>query len=108
MEDRNRITRLHTLLVVCLVLFAVLLGRMVYLQLWRGDYYAKQSDGNRLRQSRILAPRGIIYDSEGKINVRELEHIYDMYKSDKNIPIILETPEDYLESDFKILREKFG
>lgn len=72
MEDRNRITRLHTLLVVCLVLFAVLLGRMVYLQLWRGDYYAKQSDGNRLRQSRILAPRRIIYDSEGKELVNNL------------------------------------
>lgn len=72
MEDRNRITRLHTLLVVCLVLFAVLLGRMVYLQLWRGDYYAKQSDGNRLRQSRILAPRGIIYDSEGTELVNNL------------------------------------
>lgn len=72
MEDRNRITRLHTLLVVCLVLFAVLLGRMVYLQLWRGDYYAKQSDGNRLRQSRTLAPRGIIYDSEGKELVNNL------------------------------------
>ena len=72
MEDRNRITRLHTLLVVCLVLFAVLLGRMVYLQLWRGDYYAKQSDGNRLRQSRILAPRGIIYDSAGKELVNNL------------------------------------
>ena len=72
MEDRNRITRLHTLLVVCLVLFAVLLGRMVYLQLWRGDYYAKQSDGNRLRQSRILAHRGIIYDSEGKELVNNL------------------------------------
>lgn len=72
MEDRNQITRLHTLLVVCLVLFAVLLGRMVYLQLWRGAYYAKQSDGNRLRQSRILAPRGIIYDSEGKELVNNL------------------------------------
>ena len=72
MEDRNRITRLHTLLFVCLVLFAVLLGRMVYLQLWRGDYYAKQSAGNRLRQSRILAPRGIIYDSEGKELVNNL------------------------------------
>ena len=72
MEDRDKTVRLHTLLVVCLVLFTVLLGRMVYLQLWRGDYYAKQSDGNRLRQSRILAPRGIIYDSEGKELVNNL------------------------------------
>lgn len=72
MEDRDKTVRLHTMLVVCLVLFTVLLGRMVYLQLWRGDYYAKQSDGNRLRQSRILAPRGIIYDSDGKELVNNL------------------------------------
>ena len=72
MEDRDKTVRLHTLLVVCLILFTVLLGRMVYLQLWRGDYYAKQSDGNRLRQSRILAPRGIIYDSDGKELVNNL------------------------------------
>ena len=72
MEDRNQTGRLHVMLVICLALFAVLIGRMVYLQLWRGDYYAKQSDGNRLRQSKISAPRGIIYDSEGKVLVNNL------------------------------------
>ncbi len=72
MENRNQTVRLHTLLLVCLMLFTVLIGRMVYLQLWRGDYYAKQSDGNRLRQSRIIAPRGLIYDSEGKELVNNL------------------------------------
>ena len=72
MEDRNQTGRLHVMLVICLTLFAVLIGRMVYLQLWRGDYYAKQSDGNRLRQSKISAPRGIIYDSEGKVLVNNL------------------------------------
>ncbi len=72
MENRNQTVRLHTLLLVCLVLFTVLIGRMVYLQLWRGDYYTKQSDGNRLRQSRIIAPRGLILDSEGKELVNNL------------------------------------
>ena len=72
MEDRNQAGRLHVMLLICLTLFAVLIGRMVYLQLWRGDYYAKQSDGNRLRQSKISAPRGIIYDSEGKVLVNNL------------------------------------
>lgn len=72
MENRNQTVRLHTLLLVCLMLFTVLIGRMVYLQLWRGDYYAKQSDGNRLRQSRIIAPRGLILDNEGKELVNNL------------------------------------
>ena len=72
MDERNQTGRLHVMLVICLVLFTVLIGRMVYLQLWRGDYYAKQSDGNRLRQSKISAPRGLIYDSEGKVLVNNL------------------------------------
>ena len=64
--------RLKIVLAVCMFLFAVLLGRMVYLQLWRTDYYAQQSDGNRLRKSRVAAPRGLIYDSEGKELVNNL------------------------------------
>lgn len=72
MDERNQAGRLHVMLVICLVLFTVLIGRMVYLQLWCGDYYAKQSDGNRLRQSKISAPRGLIYDSEGKVLVNNL------------------------------------
>lgn len=72
MDERNQAGRLHVMLVICLVLFTVLIGRMLYLQLWRGDYYAKQSDGNRLRQSKISAPRGLIYDSEGKVLVNNL------------------------------------
>lgn len=66
MKDKTMEARLRVILAVCLFLFAVLLGRMVYLQLWRSDYYAQQSDGNRLRKSRVAAPRGIIYDSEGR------------------------------------------
>ncbi|WP_293727840.1 penicillin-binding protein 2 [uncultured Phascolarctobacterium sp.] len=72
MLNKNQTIRLQTMLALCLLLFAVLLGRMVYLQLWRGDYYSKQSDGNRLRQSKIIAPRGIIYDKDGHELVNNL------------------------------------
>ena len=72
MLNKNQTVRLQTMLALCLLLFAVLLGRMVYLQLWRGDYYSKQSDGNRLRQSKIIAPRGIIYDKDGHELVNNL------------------------------------
>lgn len=57
---------------ICLILFVILIGRMAYLQLLRGDYYTKQSDGNRLRQSKIIAPRGIIYDYKGQELVNNL------------------------------------
>ncbi|MBQ3540496.1 MAG: penicillin-binding protein 2, partial [Phascolarctobacterium sp.] len=66
MLNKHNMARLYTMFWLCFFLFLVLLGRIAYMQLWRVDYYAKQADGNRLRQSRILAPRGIIYDCNGK------------------------------------------
>ena len=72
MLNKKQTLRLQTLLGLCLVLFAILLGRMMYLQLWRGEYYTKQSDGNRVRQSRIIAPRGLVYDKDGKELVNNL------------------------------------
>lgn len=66
MLNKNQALRLQTFLLICMALFLVLIGRMVYLQLLRGDYYTRQSDGNRLRQSKIAAPRGIIYDANGE------------------------------------------
>ena len=72
MLNKKQTLRLQTMLGLCLLLFVILFGRMVYLQLWRGEYYSKQSDGNRLRQSRIIAPRGLIYDKSGKELVNNL------------------------------------
>ena len=72
MLNKKQTLRLQTMLGLCLVLFVILVGRMVYLQLWRGEYYTKQSDGNRLRQSRIIAPRGLILDKDGKELVNNL------------------------------------
>lgn len=69
---KHQLGRLHAMLGICLILFVILIGRMAYLQLLRGDYYAKQSDGNRLRQSKIIALRGIIYDYKGQELVNNL------------------------------------
>ena len=72
MLNKKQTARLQTMMGICLFLFVVLIGRMGYLQLWRGEYYTKQSDGNRLRQSRIIAPRGLIFDKDGQELVNNL------------------------------------
>ena len=72
MLNKKQTARLQTMLGICLFLFVVLIGRMVYLQLWCGEYYTKQSDGNRLRQSKIIAPRGLIFDKDGHELVNNL------------------------------------
>lgn len=51
--------------VLCALIFLVLTSRVAYLQLYEGDYYKKQADGNRIRTTPIMAPRGIFYDRNG-------------------------------------------
>jgi penicillin-binding protein 2 len=52
---------------IVLVLFAVLVGRLIWLQVLRYDYYTELSQGNRVRIEPIPAPRGTIYDRNGEI-----------------------------------------
>ena len=66
MLNKEKLNRIYALFAIYLAAFVLLLGRMAYLQLWRADYYDKQAEGNRLRQSRIMAPRGLIYDAKGR------------------------------------------
>ncbi len=58
--------RLNFILAAGMVLIAVLIGRMFYLQILEGRTYSRQAEGNRTRYTRILAPRGIIYDCNGE------------------------------------------
>jgi len=44
----------------------VLLGRLFYMQIIKGDSYRSLSDTNRTRTEVIHAPRGIIFDRNGK------------------------------------------
>ncbi len=44
----------------------LLFSRAVYLQIVSGPKYLQQAEGNRLKQVVVRAPRGIIYDRNGK------------------------------------------
>lgn len=65
MLNKKNIDRFHVMLGMCFLFLFFLLCRMVQMQLFSGDYYQEKSEGNRLRQTRIIAPRGLIYDSDG-------------------------------------------
>ena len=47
-----------------IVMFGLLIivGRIFYLQVIRGDYYRNLAEGNRIRLRPIFSERGIIYD----------------------------------------------
>lgn len=69
MLNKTYANRLKNMLLVSTGIFLVLLGRMAYLQIYKGVYYDKQADGNRLRSTRIVAARGLMYDRHGKVLV---------------------------------------
>ena len=65
MLNKRYANRLEAMLIAAVCILLVLLGRMAYLQLFKGDFYGEQADGNRLRRTKVTAPRGIFYDRDG-------------------------------------------
>ena len=57
--------RFEILGIVGALVFFVLVTRVAYMQLYAGEYYKNRSDGNRIRVTPIMAPRGIVYDRNG-------------------------------------------
>lgn len=50
----------------------VLLFRLAWIQIIKGDYYYQMAEGNRIRTQRLEAKRGIIYDREMKPMARNV------------------------------------
>ena len=49
------------------LLFVLFVVRFWYLQIHKGEDFARQAQDNRLREERIIAPRGLITDSQGVV-----------------------------------------
>ncbi len=66
MLNKDYAYRLEVMMFAAIAIVFILIGRMAYLQIYKGDYYSKRAEGNRTRYTRIIAPRGIIYDCNGE------------------------------------------
>ena len=60
---RSRLWIVQSFVVLLLALLGV---RLYYLQLVRGQYYAEIAQNQRIRLLPIPAPRGVIFDRDGK------------------------------------------
>ena len=56
-----------TIMFLCLLVFAVLMGRLVYLMVFRSEYYTMKAKELHERERSIKAARGRIIDANGKI-----------------------------------------
>ncbi|PYS91798.1 MAG: penicillin-binding protein 2 [Acidobacteria bacterium] len=68
-HSQNLGGRIITIQVVAFVLLAILGARLYYLQVVRGDYFSERAENQRIRLIPIPAPRGAIFDRNGKILV---------------------------------------
>jgi penicillin-binding protein 2 len=59
-------SRLKFYIIFIIIFTALLVGRVAWLQIVKGDYYSSLADNNSVRSERIEAKRGIIYDRTGR------------------------------------------
>lgn len=90
--------RAYTLAGFFIVLIFLLLLRIWYLQIWRGEEYRAFSDQNRFKVEEISAPRGKVFDRNGRLladNRPRFDAIFTRGYS------------SHLEAEFQILKDIF-
>src|SRR5947199_145395 len=68
-ETQNLKVRLAIIHGLVIAILAVLGARLYFLQVVNGAYYAERAENQRVRHLRIPAPRGAIFDRNGKLLV---------------------------------------
>lgn len=67
--DQRLLVKRFSLIGVIVLIWAVFMGRLIYLQVFEYEIYSPISEKNSLRQIPVTAPRGLIYDRNGIILV---------------------------------------
>ena len=66
---QNLGARVGTIQILAFVLLTLLGARLYYLQIVKGEYYSERAENQRIRLIPIAAPRGAIFDRNGKLLV---------------------------------------
>ena len=114
-ETQNLRARMTIIQGVVLAILVVLGVRLYFLQVVNGDYYAERAENQRVRLLRIPAPRGAIFDRNGKLLVdsRSTFNVIlsreDLKGKDYNalVQSLVEPLSEALGVDADILRERF-
>src|SRR5262249_48174746 len=109
-DSQNLRVRMRLIQALVLVLLGVLCVRLYLLQIIDGKRYAEVAENQRIRLLPIPAPRGVIFDRNGKLLV-DSQPIYTVILSreiSKSIDYSLIKPlSEGLKLDAEIMRERF-
>jgi len=110
-SSQNLRARLRFLQAMVVLLLGALSVRLYVLQVVRGERYAEIAENQRRRRLPIPAPRGVIFDREGRVIV-DSTPIYNVILSredvkGKDLTSLIEPLADGLSVDKDILRDYF-
>src|SRR3982751_5120438 len=110
-DSQNLRVRLRIIQVLVILLLAVLAVRLYVLQIVNGTYYAERAENQRIRLLPIPAPRGVIFDRNGKLLV-DSRPIYNVIPSredmkGKDFGALIKPLAAGLAVDEDFLRERF-
>src|SRR6476469_7112656 len=109
--SQNLRSRLRFIQVLVILMLGLLSIRLYVLQIVRGDRYSEIAENQRRRRLPIPAPRGVIFDREGRVIV-DSRPIYNVILSredvkDKPLNSLIQPLADGLAIDGDLLKERF-
>jgi penicillin-binding protein 2 len=109
--SQNLRARLRFIQILVVVMLGALSVRLYVLQVVRGERYAEIAENQRRRRLPIPAPRGVIFDREGRVIV-DSRPIYNVIMSredvkNKDLNSLIEPLAEGLSLDKDILRDYF-
>src|SRR5829696_5661407 len=110
-SSQNRRARLRFVQVLVVLMLGALTVRLYVLQVVRGGRYAENAENQRRRRLPIPAPRGVIFDREGRVIVdsRPTYNVILMREDvkGKDLYALIEPLSEGLNVDKDILRDYF-
>src|SRR5215216_973273 len=109
--SQNLRARLRFVQVLVILMLGLLSVRLYVLQVVRGERYAEIAENQRRRRLPIPAPRGVIFDREGRVIV-DSRPIYNVILSredvkDKPLSSLTQPLSEGLAIDVDLLKERF-
>jgi penicillin-binding protein 2 len=99
-----KIKKINIFYFLLFVVFFALVGRLIWLQLIRGEKYRLASEGNRAKIEIIKAKRGLAYDSEGFPLVKNIAS-FSLLISPQNLPFSESDRQDVFASFLEQTKE---
>lgn len=76
---------LRTIIIVVGIFFALIIGRVFFLQIVQGAHYRNLAEGNRIQTRVVKALRGVMYDRNGQQLVKNIPN-FTLVLQARNIP----------------------